>query len=181
VSSAPQPSTSADIVSEKLDRAHGNAVTALAYDAEGTRLAVASGREIHLWTVTQRGDEGYEPLVLQLGWSDGSTSQVTFTPDGKRLVALGAIGQPCAGPGDAIFWPAAQQRLAVFRLDVKELQWLAWANAGRDLERHEWKRYLPEDDFAPFEPSDPETARHFHRAVVMGSGAGGRDPEAETT
>ncbi len=160
----------------RLGRAHGNAVSALAYDADGGRLAVASGREIHLWTLAARFEDGYEPQVLPLGWSDGSVTQVSFAPGGKRLIAQGAVGQPCAGPGDSVWWPAAQQRLAIFRLDVRELQWLAWANADRRLEEHDWERYMPEDHAEPFVPEDPQAARRFHRGVVMGSDPDGSDP-----
>ena len=125
-------------------RGHESAVTSVAFDRDGARLATASLDDtIRLWDVSaltiltgtegldpalQADESGAEPIVLR-GHRDSVTS-VAFGPKGGWL-ASGSLDDT------ARLW----------RMRLGDLKSLACAMAGRNLTQDEWEQHFPEKGY----------------------------------
>jgi WD40 repeat protein len=106
----------------------GGAVTGLAFNPDGRRLAVATGHGVKVW----ESDAG--SLVLDLGGPDFTALGVDFSPDGRWLAACGGrrAGGPIAG-GLLHLWDARTGAPRRTESGVEAFSGLAFSPDGRHL------------------------------------------------
>jgi len=79
-------------------------ITALAFSQDGRRLAAAGGWAIRIWDVTSG-----EPIAVLRGVHRDYISDITFSPDGEKLVSVSADGLAC-------LWQVSDGRL-LFKME----------------------------------------------------------------
>ena len=132
-----------------LPREHGHTVSSLAFRGDGQQLASASDdKTICLWDVAGakllwRADTTVSPYPGLL-----HKHRLVFTPDGKHIISLAAVGQPMNGPkrivddvsgaGEVLtsylqFWETEGGRLTGTFVDNLGSVTLAVSRDGREL------------------------------------------------
>jgi WD40 repeat protein len=111
--------------------AQGGEISALATDAESSRLATGGGGALRIWDLSRRGPS---PLAIQ---ARGSIRSLAFSRDGRWLAGASANG-------NLLLWDARP-----WRYTLKEVIRRAGQAAGRNLTLPEWQQYFPGQRYRP--------------------------------